>query len=94
MIKSFIVGVLVSLCTCALRINHGAFNESLRILYSSCCSFLWLVLLVPDQTGDAYVIIGLINVLYYSVVVSGLSGVFLFMRKYSLNKRIYALVTY
>ena len=30
-IKSLIVGVLVSLCICVLRMNHGAFNEILRI---------------------------------------------------------------
>jgi hypothetical protein len=26
-IKSFIEGVLVSLCICVFRVNHGAFNE-------------------------------------------------------------------
>jgi hypothetical protein len=32
-IKSFTVGMSVSLCICLLRVNHGAFNEILRISF-------------------------------------------------------------
>jgi hypothetical protein len=32
-IKSFSVGVLVALCTLVLRVNHGAFNDILRISF-------------------------------------------------------------
>jgi hypothetical protein len=32
-IKSFIVGVLVSLCIYVFCVNHGAFNEILKILF-------------------------------------------------------------
>ena len=32
-IKSFIVGMLVSLSVCQLRVNHGEFNKILRILF-------------------------------------------------------------
>jgi hypothetical protein len=49
------------------------------------------VLLVPNQTGDKYVMIGRISDLYNSVVHSCLRSVFLFMRGYSLNRRVYAL---
>jgi hypothetical protein len=45
------------------------------------------VLLVPNLTGDEYVLIGRISDLCNSVVHSCLRGVFLFMRGYSsLNK--------
>jgi hypothetical protein len=49
------------------------------------------VLLVSNQTGDEYVMIGRISDLYNSVVHSCLRGVFLFMKGYSLNRRVYAL---
>jgi hypothetical protein len=49
------------------------------------------VLLVPNQTGDECVIIRRISDLYNSVVHSCLRGVFLFIRGYSLNRRVYAL---
>ena len=42
---------------------------------------LKFVLLVPNQTGDEYVMMGRINDLYKSVVHSCLRGDFLFMRE-------------
>jgi hypothetical protein len=59
-----------------LRANHEAFNEILRIFFLSLCSLLKFVLLVPNQTGDEYVMIGRISDLYNSVVHSCLRGVF------------------
>jgi hypothetical protein len=50
------------------------------------------MLLVSNQTGDEYVMIGRFSDLYNSVVHSCLRGVFLFMRGYSLNRRVYALL--
>jgi hypothetical protein len=34
LIKSFIVSVLVSLCVCVCRVNHGAFNPKNFVLKS------------------------------------------------------------
>jgi hypothetical protein len=48
-------------------------------------SLLKFVLPVPNQTGDEYVMMGILNDLYKSV------SEFQFMRGYSLNKRVYAL---
>jgi hypothetical protein len=82
-IKSFIVGVLVSLCICLLRVNHGAFNEILRILFRSLCSLLKFCV-AGSKPGDECVMIGRITDLYNCVVHSCLRG-------YSLNKHVYAL---
>jgi hypothetical protein len=61
-------------------VNHGAFDEIIRILYGSRCRTLKFMFLVPNQTGDGYVIIDCIINLYKRVVHSCLRGVFLYMR--------------
>ena len=42
-IRYFIVGMFASLCIYVLRVNHGVFNESLRILFRSLSCLLKFV---------------------------------------------------